>query len=279
MSIDVAYREAIDLSSTHYENFPVASFLIRKDLRKEVAIIYWFARTADDIADEGRYSAEERYAMLDEFESRFDQLLLGNTANQTENSLRETITSRNLTPDHFKNLLSAFRQDITKNRYTDFADVIDYCRRSANPVGRLILELHDIRNNAAFNYSDSICTALQLTNFYQDTGIDYQRGRIYIPVDEMSRFGVSESDFSGTSTPENLRKLLEFNINRNKEFYREGRKLIPFLNTRLKFEIKWTILGGEAILHKIEKNKFNVLKTRPALKKTDFVKLFIKSLL
>ena len=177
MDIESAYSEALEFTKNHYENFPVVSFLIPKEIRKNVAIIYWFARTADDIADEGTCTPEERVKKLNEFEDRFTELINGNYVTPLEFALYNTIETKNLTAEHFYNLLKAFRQDITKNRFSDFPDLLAYCKNSANPVGRLILELNNIRDAEAFACSDKICTALQLTNFWQDAAIDLRKGK------------------------------------------------------------------------------------------------------
>jgi squalene synthase HpnC len=277
MDIDSAYNEALEFTKNHYENFPVISFLIPKKIRKDVAVIYWFARTADDIADEGNCTPEERIKKLNEFENRFTELVNGNYVNPLELALYKTIQSRNLTAQHFYNLLKAFRQDITKNKYTDFTDLLAYCNNSANPVGRLILELNNIRDNDAFGYSDNVCTALQLTNFWQDTAIDYKKGRIYLPQDEMEKFGVVEKMFELNENNLNLREVLKLNVDRTRLFFEEGKKLTGYLSGRLKYEIKWTILGGEGILKKIEADDFNVLIKRPVLTKKDFLILLLKS--
>jgi squalene synthase HpnC len=278
MDIETSYKEALEFAKNHYENFPVVSFLIPKELKKYVAIIYWFARTADDIADEGTCTPDVRIKKLDEFENRFTELLDGNYLNPLEYALHNTIKSKQLGIEHFYNLLNAFRQDITQNRYSSFTELLDYCKNSANPVGRLILELNNIRDNEAFLYSDKICTALQLTNFWQDTGIDYKKGRIYLPMDEMAQFGVVERMFELNENNLNLKALLKHNVDRTRKLFKDGKKLTGYLSGRLKYEIKWTVLGGEEILNKIELNDYNILKMRPVLNKKDFSILFLKSL-
>ncbi len=278
MNIDSAYEEALEFAKNHYENFPVASFLIPKSLRKHVAIIYWFARTADDIADEGEMKPEERLKKLENFENRLTELLNGNFSNPFELALHSTIEAKNLSQENFYNLLKAFKQDVIKKSYKDFPDLLNYCKYSANPVGRLILELNNIRNEDAFNYSDKICTALQLTNFWQDTLIDFLKGRIYYPIDEMENFGVMEKVFELKENNLNLQALVKHNVERTSQLFEEGKNLIKFLHGRLKFEIKWTIFGGEAILKKIESNDFNVLNLRPTLSKRDFLLLLLKSI-
>jgi len=279
MNSESAYNKAISFAKEHYENFPVVSFLIRKELRKHVAIIYWFARTADDMADEGNLAQEERLENLEKFGNRLTGLLNNKYENEFDLALAETIKERNLSPAHFYNLLKAFKQDVVKKKYTSFPEVIDYCSNSANPVGRLILELHDIRDPEAFEYSDDICTALQLTNFYQDTGIDFGNGRIYYPIDEMEKFKVDEKMFLIKENNSNLRKLVKFSTNRAKDLFVNGKNLMRYIDGRLKIEIKWTILGGEKILEKIEKNNYNVIQQRPVLTKTEFAGLVIKSFL
>lgn len=276
--LDLTYSKARELASTHYENFPVVSFLIPKHLRNDVAIIYWFARTADNIADEGDMDSNERLKLLDEFEKSFNDSVSGKYDCEFSEALAETIKKRNLTAGYFTDLLSAFRQDVTKKRYYDFNEVIDYCTRSANPVGSLLLELFNIREKKAFYFSDKICTALQLTNFYQDTYRDYKKGRIYYPLNEMEQFKLSENLFEKRKINDNLRQLVKYNVDRAQSFFDEGKNLFPYLKGRLKLEIKWTVKGGEAILDKIRLNNYNVLNYRPKLDKNDFFKILIKSI-
>jgi len=273
---DSVYDNALKFAREHYENFPVVSFLIRRDLQKHVAIIYWFARTADDIADEGNLAAGDRMARLNGFESSFRRLLQGKYDSGYDEALHLTLEKKKLNPEHFINLLKAFKQDVIKKEYADYKQLLDYCKISANPVGRLILELHSIREEEAFRYSDNICTALQITNFLQDVNIDFQKGRIYLPQDELAKFGISKIMFEEKEINLKFKQLIEFNINRTQLLFDEGRKLLKFLQGRLKYEIKWTILGGEAILQKIRNNDFNVF-IRPELTKKDFIKLLIRS--
>jgi squalene synthase HpnC len=274
---EISYLPVLHFARTHYENFPVISFLIPQELQKHIAVIYWFARTADDLADEGDYTPEQRLEALEKFEARFNLMMNGNYETEFDILLHHTITSRDLTASLFTDLLSAFKQDVTKKRYSTYEEVKDYCRRSANPVGRLLLETYNIRNSEVFSYSDNICTALQLTNFYQDAGIDYEKGRIYFAADEMERFGVNEKSFEMKKINDNLRELVKYNIERTGNLYREGIKILPYLKGRLKLEIKWTIGGGMTVLKKIEKNKYDIFK-RPALSRLDFAGIFLKSL-
>lgn len=274
-----AYSKSLHFTKSHYENFPVISFLIPPNLRKHIAIIYWFARTADDYADEGNFSNGERLEKLNNFEYRMKQLLSGKAESDYEFALANTIKERNLTAENFYNLIKAFRQDVIKNRYKNFDEVIDYCKHSANPVGRLILELFDIRNEEAFYYSDKICTALQLTNFLQDVSTDYKKGRIYLPQDEMNMLQITEKLFEDKENNHNLKQLVKSNIDRIQNIFDEGKKLFPLLSGRLKVEIIWTVAGGEEILDQIRKNDYNVLKNRPELSKAGMVRLLLKSLI
>ncbi len=277
--VSKAYEEAEKFAKSHYENFPVVSFLIPKNLRKHVASIYWFARTADDISDEGDFLPEERLKKLNSFENRLAKLLVGEYRSNYEAALHNTIKVNNLSAELFYDLLTAFKQDVTKKRYNNFDEVLGYCKNSAGPVGRLILELFDIRDKKAFEYSDKICTALQLTNFYQDTIIDYEKGRIYFPLDEMKKFKVDEKIFELKENKVNFKELLKYNIERTQHFFDEGKELFSYLHGRLKFEIKWTVLSGEEILKKIINNDFDVLNKRPSLSKIDFFSLLLKAII
>lgn len=272
------YTKALDFAKSHYENFPVVSFFVPKRLRKHVAIIYWFARSADDIADEGNENAETRLVKLNEFKLKFEQALNGKPDSTFFSALSETITILNLTPKHFTDLLYAFKQDVVKKRYRNYEELLNYCNHSANPVGRLILELFNVRNKDAYYYSDEICTALQLTNFFQDTKIDFKRGRIYYTQAEMEKYGVTEKVFELNENNLNLQKLVKFNVDRARLLFNDGKKLLELLKGRLKLEIGWTVKGGEAILDKITKSNFDVLNKRPVLSKTDFVKLFFATI-
>ncbi len=278
MSEKEFYNKAISFAKAHYENFPVISFLIPKYLQKHIAVIYWFARTADDIADEENLTEEERLKQLNEFENNFTTALNGKPKNEFEAALAASIKEKNLTVSLFYNLLKAFKQDVEKKRYENFDEVLDYCKHSANPVGRLILELYNFREEQPFELSDKVCTALQLTNFYQDLQVDFQKGRIYLPEDEMQKFGVAEKSFELKENSLNLQRLLRHNIGRTELIFNEGKGLLKFLKGRLKLEIGWTILGGEAILKKIKKLNYNTINVRPKLNKTDYFLLAVKAM-
>ncbi len=276
-NLDSAYKQALDFAGSHYENFPVISFLIPRNLRKHIAIIYQFARNADDFADEDNLTSEIRIKKLNTFEKNFVEALKGNYKNNFWEALENTIRIFNLTPQYFSDLLTAFKQDIAQHSYETKQDLMNYCKYSANPVGRIILEFFDIRDAESFEYSDAICTALQLTNFYQDISIDYLKSRIYIPKEDMRKFGVTEKIFELKENNSNFKKLLNYEITETEKLFREGKKLLNKLPLKLKYEITWTILGGEKILRKIKKNNYNVFHRRPTLAKKDFIEIFFRS--
>ncbi len=273
VEIDSAYNDAITFTKNHYENFPVLSFLVPKHLRKHVAIVYQFARMADDIADEGKFSDIERLAQLSQFESQLNKVTSQQSEDQFWSALHNSILVKNLEIQNFSNLLIAFKQDITKDRYSNFDELQNYCKNSADPVGRIILELNGIIDDKAILYSDRICTALQLTNFLQDVGIDYTKGRIYLPLNDLNEYGVEENLFHLKENSSNFIKLMKFQVERVQSFFDEGEKLLPFLPFRLRQQIKWTINGGRGILKKIIELEHDVLNSRPKFSKVDLIKL------
>jgi squalene synthase HpnC len=264
--------------SKHYENFPVASIFIPKDKKNIVRLIYWFARTADDFADEGCISIEKRFELLNEFEKEFIYSLNSNSKIEYLNLLANEIKGKKLDSNLFIQLLSAFKQDITKLRYSNFLEILDYCSRSANPIGRLLLQLFDYRFDEVYKLSDNICTSLQIINFIQDTKIDVIKNRLYYPIDELKEFNVSESDFFSHKMTLKLKNLIRFNVNRANNILQDGKKILKYLKGRFAVEIKWTILGGEEILRKIERVDYDVLNFRPTLSRYDFFKILNKSL-
>ena len=276
--IELAYSEAVEFANNHYENFPVISRFVSSHLRKHVAVIYKFARDADDIVDEGDKTPQERFRELAEYESTFIDSINGIFQTSFWEALYCTINSLELTPQNFLDLLAAFEQDISKTRYKEFSEVMEYCKYSANPVGRLVLELHGIKNNEANKYSDLICSALQLANFYQDISVDIKKDRIYIPTDELSDFGVDQNDFFTRKSDDRMRQLVKYQVDRAEEMFNEGKGLLPYLPLKLKIQIRWTILGGMAILKKIKELDYNVLEQRPKLYKKDYFKLMVKAL-
>ena len=276
-SLDLAFRNAVKFTKSHYENFPVVSFFLPKVLRKHVAVVYQFARQADDIADEGSADLDLRIENLERYEEHLKNCIAGKFGNDFWYALNNTVSEFKLTPNNFFDLLKAFKQDATKTRYDSFNEVLNYCEHSANPVGRIILEFFGIRETETVKYSDSICTALQLTNFYQDVSIDFLKNRIYIPLDELKTYGVELNQFELKKNNANFKRLLEHQVNRNKDLYAEGRKLLALIPRGLRRQIYMTSLGGEKILEKIEAIDYDVLNKRPSLSKMDYTKIFLRS--
>ena len=260
-------------ASNHYENFPVGSIILPRKLRQPIHAIYAFARTADDIADEGNATPEQRHKELNHLKNELD-LIAQNKQPETE--LMRCLNHQAITPyqmplQSFYDLLSAFEQDISKTRYQNFGEVIDYCRRSANPVGRMMLHLYGEHNPQSIAQSDGICTALQLINFWQDIAIDWQKNRVYLPLDDMAKFGVDESDIaSGTLTP-NLRKLIAYHCQKTHKILKAGSPLGKTLKGRLGLELRLIILGGNQILDKMAQNQYDIFQKRPVLTWKDWL--------
>lgn len=249
-ALDQAYADCLSLARSHYENFPVASWLLPRALRRPVAVIYAFARTADDLADEGDMTPGERLAGLDELSMMLDAIAAGTPQNSAlGRALADTVMRHALPLAPFHDLLSAFRQDVTTTRYADFGAVMDYCRRSANPVGRLLLHLLHETDSRNLAYSDAICSALQLINFHQDLYPDYaERGRIYLPQDEMRRFDVTEEHLRDRRGDFALRRLMQLQYERAQRLLQSGAPLAKRLRGRFGYELRLTVLGAQRIL-------------------------------
>ena len=276
LDIQESYAFCEQLTRNHYENFPVGSVLVPKAKRKHIYSIYAFARTADDFADEGfgtETTTADRLRLLDDWERQFDECLNGNFQHPIFAALQNTIRELDLPTQLFKDLLSAFRQDVVKSRYNNFDEVLDYCRRSANPVGRLILLLFDHRDEKLFQLSDRICTGLQLANFWQDVSVDLEKDRVYLPLDEIEKFNYSEAELFGKICNDSYRELLKFQVERTQKIFDAGKPLLDLVSGKLRLELKLTWLGGTQILRMIEKNNYDTLSYRPALSKFDKVKL------
>lgn len=255
----------------HYENFPVASLLLPKALRSPIEAIYRFARAADDIADEGEAPPEERLAGLAAFQAELDVLERNDPcAHPVFQPLAPVIARYQLPIALFRDLLDAFAQDVQKKRYADYVELLDYCRRSANPVGRLVLGLLSVSDDAWLAESDAICSALQLINFWQDVAVDWQKGRVYLPLDELERFNVSEADIAAARQTDVWRNLMRFQVQRTRALMLRGAPLACRLPGRLGWEIRLTVQGGLRILEKIEQADFDVLTRRPVLKGWDW---------
>ena len=271
-----AYEACEALARSHYENFPVASALLPRPMRPHIAAIYAFARTADDMADEGDAPGADRRAALDAWERRLhaavespawspsgtrDDLILAAAA--------ASIRTLNLPLALFDNLISAFGQDTMTHRYASWADVFDYCRRSANPIGRLVLRIAGYRDEALDRSSDALCTALQLTNFWQDFGRDWRAGRLYVPRDVQRATGADESQLGGGTMTGPWAHALEQCISVTRERFADGRAVCDGVRGRLRAELRFTWLGGSRILDRVERGRFALVDRRPTLRLAD----------
>jgi len=278
-NLKAAYRHCVALAAAHYENFPVASRLLPRRLREPIAVIYAFARTADDYADEGTHAPAERLALLDQYRLQLDATLDGATpADPVFIALGDVIATHQLPPQLFHDLLQAFRSDVTTPRYSNFGKLLDYCRHSANPVGRLLLHLYGAATPDNLQRSDAVCTALQLINFYQDLAQDIdENNRIYIPLDELVRFAVTEEEFRLHRDSAPLRALLDFQIDRARTMMLSGAPLGNVLRGRIGFELRLVIHGGLRVLDRMQQRRDTVF-ARPRLTRADWLAIFWKAM-
>ena len=253
----------------HYENFPVASFLCPPALRPAITAIYWFARTSDDLADEGDALPAERLADLAAYRADLQACVAGKPVSnrwpQVFNHLQPVIAQFALPIDLLTDLLSAFEQDVLKTRYTSQTELLDYCRRSANPVGRLLLHLYKVTDAESLAQSDCICTALQLINFWQDLGVDITRGRIYLPLDSFAQHGVDEAQLLRLEVNPSTTALVAANVAWAKALMLRGSPLVKKLPGRAGWELRLVVQGGLRIVEKIERLGFATLRQRPKL--------------
>jgi len=276
-------------TAAHYENFPVASILLPPAMRTHIAAVYAFARTADDFADEGQLSPARRLDLLEGWRERLHAAARDETTIRpprtgeppdTESLFRQlaaTMRVRLLPVELFDDLLSAFRQDVTIHRYATWPELLDYCRRSANPVGRLLLVLYGATERAHFGWSDAICSSLQLINFLQDVAIDYRKNRVYLPQDEMVKFGVTEEHIAHGHTGEKWKAFMAFQVERARALLYSGAPLGRALKGRIGLELRMIIAGGARILEKIERIGGDVFHRRPVLRPADWPLMLLRA--
>jgi squalene synthase HpnC len=282
-------NNSLELARSHYENFPVASVFLPQHLREPIGLIYSFARQADDFADEGDLSIEQRLDLLNGFRNELE-LLQAYIKPKTKffNDLGAMIKEKNLPYEPFYNLLDAFIQDVTKTRCADYDEVLDYCARSANPIGRLLLHLFGQSNPTNIQLSDNICTALQIINFLQDIAFDFKKNdgkqRIYLCQDEMAAFNIPESQIKDfvegkQEIDENWQQFILFNLHRVNALLYSGKPLGRILTGRIGFEMRLIIAGGERIIAKINKVNGDIFNFRPTLNYGDWLIIFLKALM
>jgi len=276
-SLADAFRYCERLARTHYENFPVGSVLIPKNLRPYVWTIYAFARRADDLADEA-FPDEERLPALEAWQGLLEKTQRGNVNHPVFLALKETIRQFDIPLQLLKDLIQAFKWDVEVKRYPTFNDVLYYCRHSANPVGRLVLILFGYRDELRALQSDKICSALQLANFWQDVSVDLEKNRIYLPMEDLKRFEVSEAELFARSYTPRYRDLLRFEVERTEAMFREGAPLVHHVKGRLGLELKCVVLGGLGICKKIRALDFDTLGSRPHFGKGDKFSILRKAL-
>ena len=268
------------MSVGHYENFPVASLLLPAPLRGPVSVIYRFARTADDFADEGGDAPPARLEKLQAYRVELQGIHAQRpSTDPLFTALARVVREHDLPLQLLHDLVDAFAQDVVKNRYADFAEVLDYSRRSANPVGRLLLRLFGKDTGENLQLSDHICSALQVINFWQDVRIDYEtKNRIYLPQDEMQRFGVGEEHLRQHRCDAAFQALMRFQVERARRMMMEGKPLVDRLEGRFRMEIAITVQGGLRILEKLERAGYDMFRHRPVHHWFDWPLLFVRAL-
>ncbi len=274
MTRELAYDYCQRLAREHYENFPVASWLLPRRMRPHVAAIYAFARIADDMADEGQRPASERLADLQRWRDRLHDAARGMAGDEAPHApvfvaLQQTIAECRLPVSLLDDLLSAFAQDVTVTRYETWADVLDYCRRSANPVGRLVLRVAGCDTPSMDAASDAVCTALQLANFWQDFDVDWRNGRLYVPADVWRAAGAREADLDARRMTPEWRAALAEMSRRTRALFADGRAVCDGVRGRLRWELRATWLGGTRILDKLDASGYDVFGSRPTLSAAD----------
>ena len=260
------------MSVGHYENFPVGSWALPRRLRRPVHAVYAFARHADDLADEGDAPAAERLAALNALKEELDRMAAGQ---EPQTALMRRLHDEAVAPfvlplQPFYDLLSAFMQDVEKTRYQNFAELADDCRRSAYPVGRIMLHLYGESDSRSVAQSDGICTALQLINFWQDVAADWQKGRVYIPQDDMAKSKVSEEQIAAGRADFAFQRLMAYQCERAFKMLKAGSPLGNTLKGRIGLELRMIVVGGQMILQKLDAVRYDVFIERPVLERQDW---------
>ena len=266
-SLEEAQEYCRHLARTHYENFSVATWFLPKRLQPHFFNVYAYCRISDDLGDEVGDPALSLH-LLDEWESELEACYHGQPRHPVFVALRETVQSFAIPQHEFVDLLTAFRQDQTATRYESFNDLLGYCRYSANPVGHLVLYVCGYRDAERQKLSDFTCTALQLANFWQDVSVDYQKGRIYLPLESLRRFGVTENDLAQQRNTAAFREMMKFEVARAREWFQKGLPLANIVDRELAIDVELFTRGGQEILNAIERQGYAVLGRRPALSKT-----------
>lgn len=275
-TLDQAYAHCRRVALGHYENFPVVSWLLPKDLQPHIYALYAYCRGVDDLGDE---ADGDRLAMLDEWDTELRRAYAGDPRDIRLVALANTVRRFDIPPEPFERLIEANRRDQRITRYQTFEELLDYCSYSANPVGHLVLYVFGYRDSERQRLSDATCTALQLTNMWQDIAHDFAMDRIYIPQEDMERHSVTSVDLIARKATPDVRRLVRYQVRRTREYFREGLPLIDAVDGRLSADLRLFTLGGLAVLDAIKRQRYDVLAGRPALSKADKLRLGVRALL
>jgi squalene synthase HpnC len=255
------------LARTHYENFSVATWFLPEGVRQHFFNVYAYCRISDDLGDEVG-DAQVSLQLLDQWEAELDACYSGAPRHPVFVALAETVRTCDIPKQPFSDLLKAFRQDQTVTRYRTFEDLLGYCRYSANPVGHLVLYVCGYRDAERQALSDFTCTALQLANFWQDVSVDYAKGRIYLPLEDLERHGVSEEELAAAKNTPAFCEMMRFEVDRARDWFRQGLPLATKVDRELAIDIELFSCGGQEILNAIARQGYAVLGRRPAISKT-----------
>jgi hydroxysqualene synthase len=278
-SLKDAYAHCRRIVRGHYENFPVASLAVPARLRPHVAAVYAFARHADDIADEGVMDVARRLEGLAAWREKLHACVQGDATDPIFIALGDTIRRFSLPVELLNDLIDAFVQDSTQQDYERFDEIIDYCTRSANPVGRIVLSLYGLLDEERGRYSDALCTGLQLANFWQDVSVDRLKPRVYIPKEDLSSFDVGIDEILQGNDSERVRSCIAFQVERTRAFFRDATPLFALTPLRLRIELRAIWMGGYRILEKIEKQQYTTVRYRPVLTTFDYILMASHALL
>ncbi len=278
-NLDEAFAYCERVTNAHYENFPVASLFLPEEKRPYIQAIYAFSRAADDFADEPGREKEERLRELDDWEERLRRCYEGEADHPVFIALGETVRRLEIPIEPLRDLLTAFRRDVTQSRYETFEDLLIYCGCSANPVGRLVLMILGYRDEKLYGLSDHICTALQLANFWQDVEVDLRKDRIYLPLEDMARYGCTPEGLKSGTVDEGFRRLMAFEAERTRELFYLGAELPSLVERDLRLELKLIWFGGMAILDKLKRSGYDVFRRRPSLHAADKAMILARGLM
>lgn len=265
--LEEARRYCANLAKSHYENFSVATWFLPKRLRQHFFNVYAYCRISDDLGDEVGDSAAS-LALLEQWQLELDACYEGAPRHPVFVALAQTVREFDIPKHEFSDLLIAFRQDQIVTRFETFDDVLGYCRYSANPVGHLVLYLCGYRDADRQRLSDYTCTALQLANFWQDITVDYDKGRIYLPLEDLRRFGVTENEIAQKQNTAAFREMMKFEVGRAQDWFRRGLPLVGKVNRELAVDLELFTRGGQEILNAIARENYAVLGNRPSISKS-----------